>query len=561
MRIKRHFVTIDGRWGPRQVHYRRCGDGPALLLLHQSPQSSAEYVSLMEHWGESFTVIAPDHPGYGISDPLGDPTANMEEFAVALAEFMSSIGLESAAVYGFHTGAGMAVALAARYPERVSCLVANGFVVFTDRERENFLANYLPPFRPAWDGSHLAWLWVRNRDQQIFFPWYDQTLSARMDRSMPDPEYLNEAVIEFLRAGDNYRVAYAAAFRYRGDLVLRYLRVPTLITATAQDPLRDHLDRIGRTSEQVEVRPGDSFEETLEMALEFLKRHPGADAPEVQTTCAVPGNLWNQMVDVRGGQLRVQCNLEADGLPVLIQHGAGGAAETVKPVATAMQSRRPVIVVELPGHGESDNTHPDEAVTVARYREALTDALDGLGVDQVDVYGQWGGGLVVLDLARTHAGRVQSLAISGLQYLDDNEPQSLLASYAPAIVPAWHGGHLMETWHMVRDQSLYWPWFHRSSESTIRAEPQIDAESVHTRFVAMLKAGSNWRHACLSFFQYPVRTQLAALRAPILLCAAAWDPNRSHTQAAASAVGACQYRDLPDDQADWATALIEFFGQ
>ena len=100
MRIKRHFVTIDGRWGPRQVHYRRCGDGPALLLLHQSPQSSAEYVSLMGHWGEWFTVIAPDHPGYGISDPLGDPAANMEEFAVALAEFMNSIGLESAAVYG-----------------------------------------------------------------------------------------------------------------------------------------------------------------------------------------------------------------------------------------------------------------------------------------------------------------------------------------------------------------------------------------------------------------------------------------------------------------------------
>ena len=32
-------------------------------------------------------------------------------------------------------------------------------------------------------------------------------------------------------------------------------------------------------------------------------------------------------------------------------------------------------------------------------------------------------------------------------------------------------------------------------------------------------------------------------------------------QAAASAVGACQYRDLPDDEADWATTLIEFFGQ
>ena len=561
MRIKRHFVTIDGRSGTRQVHYRRCGDGPAMLLLHQSPRSSAEFIELIERWGESFTVVAPDHPGYGVSDPLGDPAANMEAFAEALVEFMDAIGLESAAVYGMHTGAGMAVALAARHPERVSCLVANGFVVFEDRERQEFLANYLPPFRPAWDGSHLAWLWARHRDQLIFFPWYESTSAARMDLSMPNAEHLNEAVIDFLRADDNYHVAYAAAFRYRGDLALRYLRVPALITAAEQDPLRNHLDRIKHTSEQVEVRPGGSSEETLEMALEFLKRDPGGNVPEVETSRAVPGRLWNRMVDVRGGQLRVQCNFEADGRPVLIQHGAGGAAETVGPVAEAIRSRRPVIVVELPGHGESDTTQPDEAVTVARYREALSDVLDVLGVDQVDVYGQWGGGLVALDLARTHAGRVQSLAISGLQYLAEGEPQSLLASYAPAIVPVWHGGHLMETWHLVRDQSLYWPWFRRSGDSIIRADPQIDAESVHTRVVAMLKAGPNWRHACRSFFQYPVRAQLNALRAPTLLCAAAWDPNRPHTQAAASAVSACQYRDLPDDQADWATTLLEFFGR
>ena len=114
MRIKRHFVTIDGRSGTRQVHYRRCGDGPAMLLLHQSPRSSAEFIELIERWGESFTVVAPDHPGYGVSDPLGDPAANMEAFAEALVEFLDAIGLESAAVYGMHTGAGMAVALAAR---------------------------------------------------------------------------------------------------------------------------------------------------------------------------------------------------------------------------------------------------------------------------------------------------------------------------------------------------------------------------------------------------------------------------------------------------------------
>ena len=49
--ITRHFVSIRGKYGDRQVHYRRAGDGPALVLLHQSPQSSLEYVPLMKEWG------------------------------------------------------------------------------------------------------------------------------------------------------------------------------------------------------------------------------------------------------------------------------------------------------------------------------------------------------------------------------------------------------------------------------------------------------------------------------------------------------------------------------
>jgi len=38
--VSRNFVSIRGKHGHRQVHYRRAGDGPCLVLLHQSPQSS-----------------------------------------------------------------------------------------------------------------------------------------------------------------------------------------------------------------------------------------------------------------------------------------------------------------------------------------------------------------------------------------------------------------------------------------------------------------------------------------------------------------------------------------
>lgn len=42
MRIFRHFIRV----GNRRVHYRRAGSGPSLLMVHQSPRSSAEYEPL-----------------------------------------------------------------------------------------------------------------------------------------------------------------------------------------------------------------------------------------------------------------------------------------------------------------------------------------------------------------------------------------------------------------------------------------------------------------------------------------------------------------------------------
>ena len=54
--IQRHFVNL----GSRQVHYRMSGSGPVLILLHQSPTSSAEMASVIEDLSDEFTVIAPD---------------------------------------------------------------------------------------------------------------------------------------------------------------------------------------------------------------------------------------------------------------------------------------------------------------------------------------------------------------------------------------------------------------------------------------------------------------------------------------------------------------------
>ena len=333
--IERHFATVDTRWGVKQIHYRRRGSGPAALLLHQSPQSSGEYESLMEAWSDRFTVIAPDYPGFGLSDPLGDDgelELGLEDFAEVLVAFLDEIGIASAPAYGFHTGAGMAVAMADHSPAHISAVYANGYVILTEQEQADILAGYLPPFEKHWDGSHLLWIWTRNRDQLVFFPWFDRRAEARIHRSIPPPDVLHEWAMELLRADDHYRVGYRAAFRYPGDVPLRSLQVPAIITATETDVLGAYLPRITEPSEQVSARIGGTMEENLAEAAAYFQAHPGSDVPEAPATRPIADRLWYTTVRYTHGFIRVRCCLEGSSTgvpPLLLVHGLGGACETV----------------------------------------------------------------------------------------------------------------------------------------------------------------------------------------------------------------------------------------
>ena len=119
--IKRGFADTD----KGQIYFYEQGEGPALILLHPSPQSGRVYWRLAPKLAQTFRVIVPDTLGFGLSDPL-PPDATMPGLADCIAKMMDIAGVDKANIFGFHTGNKIATALASGHPNRVDRLILCG---------------------------------------------------------------------------------------------------------------------------------------------------------------------------------------------------------------------------------------------------------------------------------------------------------------------------------------------------------------------------------------------------------------------------------------------------
>ncbi len=196
----------------RQVHYRRAGEGAAVLLLHPSPLSSGFLEPLVRFLAASFDVIAIDTPGYGDSDPLQAPDNTLSPYVKVIGEVLEKLCPEGALLYGNATGAQLAIESAKQYTQQVRGVVLENAAAFTDAECETMLGRYFPDLSPREDGSHLQLAWTMARQTFQYFPWFDTSEQARIAEGEP-PEALVQAVaMAYLQAGPDYARAYRAAF-------------------------------------------------------------------------------------------------------------------------------------------------------------------------------------------------------------------------------------------------------------------------------------------------------------------------------------------------------------
>ena len=488
--IRRHFITVGGR----QQHYRRCGKGPAIVLLHESPRSSVALLPLIEKLGDGFTIFALDTPGYGGSDPLPHGRPEIEDYADALADTFDALGIKRAPVYGTHTGALIAFEFARRHRARCSACVLDGFPVFTPNEREQYLASYLPPFRPEPQGAHMAWLWSRVRDQFRFFPWNYRGDGARLSIPFPPPERLHLVAMDFLAAGDNYRTGYAAAFRHDTVAAFATLDVPIIAAAREDDLLFEHLDRMPALPEGSRIVRLTADRDAWGAALRGIFQDTAKDeAPALVPTRALPARPTRSFRHSADGATLVRAMAGGSGRPlVLLHHVPGGSSDFGDAMLRA--TSRPVYAIDLAGCGDSDRL--GDAATLADHAATIGRTLDDLGLGEVDVAGDGIGAAVTAAMAAANPKRYPSVTVANVPIAG--------ATLPPALAPEMFGEHMVRAWHVVRDDAIHGLWCARDPKRQHRFGSELDTAGLHRRAVDALKSAGAL-DLCKAALAAPVR--------------------------------------------------------
>jgi pimeloyl-ACP methyl ester carboxylesterase len=114
--------------GDHRMFYREAGrnDRPTILLLHGFPTSSHMFRNLIPILADRYHVIAPDLPGFGLTESPNREkfSYTFERLAEAIGSFVETIGLTTFAIYIFDYGAPVGLRLALAQPEKITAIIS-----------------------------------------------------------------------------------------------------------------------------------------------------------------------------------------------------------------------------------------------------------------------------------------------------------------------------------------------------------------------------------------------------------------------------------------------------
>jgi haloalkane dehalogenase len=113
------YADIDGA----RVHYVDEGSGPPLLLLHGNPTWSFLYRDIISGLRDRFRCIAPDYPGFGLSQAPPGYGYTPAEHAKVIEALLLRLDLTEVTLMVQDWGGPIGFAVAARQPHRFAAFV------------------------------------------------------------------------------------------------------------------------------------------------------------------------------------------------------------------------------------------------------------------------------------------------------------------------------------------------------------------------------------------------------------------------------------------------------
>ena len=225
-------------------------------------------------------------------------------------------------------------------------------------------------------------------------------------------------------------------------------------------------------------------------------------------------------IRIREGQVHLRRNLAGGTgkhVPLVMLHSSPVASGSLVPLMRALGTRRPLIAPDTLGNG--DSAPPDiESPDLAYFAEATTRLLDALGLEQIDLYGVRTGGLIASEVAIAKPDLVRRLVLDEVNLPAKGSMERALTENPPKIDLDDMGRHLLWAWHVIRDHSLFYPWFARDADHRLQLD-MPSADALHDATVEVLKAARTFHFSYQAAFRYPGHERLPLIRVPTLVLA------------------------------------------
>lgn len=280
-----HRVQVDGVG----IFYREAGpeDAPTIVLLHGFPSSSREFATLIPLLATKYHVIAPDYPGFGLSDAPSPATYTytFDHLAQTVDDLLKTLKIVHYSLYLQDYGAPIGFRIILAHPDQLHALIIQNGNIYKAGLGAKWvkIAEYWanPKAHPEVLNTFLSFLATRERH-----------IAGASDLDRYDPEswiseyaHLSQPAQRAIQGDLLYDYRTNVAFYPKWQAWLRGHQPPTLVVWGKHDPsfIAPGAEAFRQDLPNAEIHLLDAghfaldtqSDEIAKLILQFMAKHPG----------------------------------------------------------------------------------------------------------------------------------------------------------------------------------------------------------------------------------------------------------------------------------------------